>query len=78
MGIWSVINSLSIAIRLTFHADFVQQCLSTPESGRDSPSSPTPLLREWAKLKLASGSWKDALSAAGKVSIPVLWYPSRA
>ena len=34
--------------------------------------TPTPLLREWAKLKLTSRSWKDALAAANDVSLPLL------
>ena len=38
---------------------------------RLSPHSPTPqlLLREWAREKLAYGSWKDALTTAVNVSI---------
>ena len=71
------------AIRLTFHADFLQRCLSAPESNRDATSrghddvpSPTPLLREWARLKLANGSWKEVLSAADSVGTHFLWYPS--
>ena len=36
---------------------------------------PTPLLREWVKATLASGSWKDALAAAVGVSIALLWCP---
>ena len=52
--------------------DFLQRCLSTPESSVDtSPNTPTPtpLLRQWAKLKLTGGSWTDALVAALTVSI---------
>ena len=32
-------------------------------------ATPTPLLREWAKAKLAHYSWKDALFSAVNVSI---------
>lgn len=74
-------STCSSAIHLTFHAAFVKQCLSTRENSGDAPSeghdhvlfhptSPTPLLREWAKLELTGGSWKDALAAAVDVSIP--------
>jgi hypothetical protein len=55
-----------------FAPDFLERCLSTPESSVDttlhSPSS-TPLLREWAKSKLTGGSWRNALVAALNVSI---------
>ena len=53
-----------------FATDFLQQCLSTPDV--NTTISPTPLLREWAKLKLAGGSWKDALVATVNVSV---FYP---
>ena len=42
-----------------FASDFLQRCLSTPESNVDAilhSKSPTPLLREWAKSKLTGGS----------------------
>ena len=65
-----------------FSADFTQQCLSTFESDGDAVSTPTqdttgatvhatptPLLREWAKAKLAHDTWKDALLSAVGVSI---------
>ncbi|KAN0097093.1 hypothetical protein V8E55_001539 [Tylopilus felleus] len=55
-------------------SDFTHQCLSAPESDSDAVSTsteevtvlatPTPLLREWAKAKLAHYSWKDALLSA--------------
>jgi tetratricopeptide (TPR) repeat protein len=55
-----------------FPPDFLQRCLSTPESSvgttLNSPS-PTPLLREWAQSKLTGGSWRDALVTALNVSI---------
>lgn len=38
--------------------------------------SPTPLLRAWARLKLTSVSWEDALAVAGDVDIHVLQRPS--
>ena len=51
--------------------DFLQRCLSTPETKNettlDSPSS-MPLLQEWAKLELTKGSYSDALYAARNVS----------
>ena len=63
-------------------ADFTQKCLSAPESDSDAVSTltqdtnmatvhdtPTPLLMEWAKAKLAHYSWKDALLSAVDVSI---------
>ena len=55
-----------------FATDFLQRCLSTPEGSVDTTLhslSPTPLLREWAKLKLAGGSWREALVAALNVSL---------
>ena len=55
----------------SFTTDFTQQCLSTPESSGDTTLHsplPMPLLRGWAKLKLASGSWKSALIATVNVS----------
>ena len=39
-------------------------------------TTPSPLLKEWAKAKLARGSWKDAIVSAVSVSTPSLWYPS--
>ncbi|KAN0087902.1 hypothetical protein V8E55_006523 [Tylopilus felleus] len=58
-------------------SDFTHQCLSDPESDGDTVSTPTedanmvtvlttptPLLREWAKAKLTHYSWKDALLSA--------------
>ena len=61
-----------------FHTDFLQRCLSTPENGdHTTPHLPslTPLLREWAKSKLTGGSWRGALDAAFKVSIPFVLVP---
>ena len=58
-----------------FGTDFLQRCLSTPETGVDTTLhslSPTPLLREWAKLKLIGGSWREALAAAVNVSISLV------
>ena len=63
-----------------FATDFLQRCLSTPERSDDTilhSPSPTPLLREWAKSKLAGGSWRDALVAAVNVSISFLSTPRR-
>ena len=54
-----------------FTTDFLQQCLSTPESSVDMTlhsQFPMPLLREWAKLELIDGLWRDALVAALNVS----------
>ena len=60
-----------LCIRL-FATVFLERYLSTPEISVDttlhSPSLPL-LLREWAKLKLTGGSWRDALDAAINVSI---------
>ena len=55
--------------------------LSFPESsGNDSwkaiQHENESLLRAWAKLKLTTGSWKDALAAAVGVSPRVYWYLS--
>ena len=62
-------------------ADFTHQCLSVTKCDGDVVSTPTeegnmvtvhvlpPLLREWAKAKLAHYSWKDALLSAADVSI---------
>ena len=58
-----------------FATDFLQRCLSTPESSVETTvHSPFPalLLREWAKSKLTGGSWRDALVAALNVSISFL------
>lgn len=55
-----------------FATVFMPQCLSTPEDGDDTTihsPSPTLLLREWVKLRLTGGSWKDALVDALNVSI---------
>lgn len=61
--------------------DFMQRHLSNPEDNRapvsdttgDKSATPhatlSPLLREWAKVKLSSGSWEDALFSAAGVSI---------
>lgn len=73
----------SCAIHLKkFDADFVQRCLFTRESSGDVASEGHDdvlfheLLREWAKIKLTSGSWKDALDGAVNVGIHSLCYPS--
>ena len=55
-----------------FATDFSQRCLSTAESSADTilhPPSPTPLLKEWARSKLAGDSWSDALVGAVNVSV---------
>lgn len=62
--------------------DFTQRCLSASEDkggvawnatrdGDVAPlqTTPTPLVREWAKAKLTRGSWKDALLSAVHVSM---------
>ena len=70
------------AMHLKFHTDFVQRCLFTRESSGDVASEGHDdvlfheLLREWAKIKLTSGSWKDALDGAVNVSIISLYYTS--
>ena len=43
--------------------------------GTLDPLIPTPVLREWVKATLASGSWKDTLAATVSVSIVLLCYP---
>ncbi|KAF8546584.1 hypothetical protein OG21DRAFT_1491063 [Imleria badia] len=58
---------------VTWVSDFSQRCLSTPDSTGDATfhsPSPTPLLREWAKLKLTGGSWNDALVGALSFTVP--------
>ena len=56
----------------------MQRRLSTPNNkgdaslvtaGHNISYLTTPLLREWAKLRLTAGSWKDALESATNVSI---------
>ena len=60
---------LFLAANPTLTVDFMQRCLSTPESSNIvSDPSPTPLLRAWAKLRLTTGSWEDAMIAAANVS----------
>ena len=39
------------------------------------PPFPPPLLTEWTRLKLTSGSWKDALATTVGVSILGLYHP---
>ena len=65
-----------------FSTDFTEQCLSAPESARNTVLSAVtqdtdtstlhataaPLLREWAKAILAHDSWKDALRSTVNVS----------
>ena len=72
---------------LNITTDFVQRCLQTPgnidnTSGdainsakaqvSQETSHPTPLSREWARSRLMTGSWKDALTAAAGVSMHLL------
>ena len=83
MGFWYV-NTVSICVPCiqNVSADFTHQHLSTPESDGNAVSTPTedgnvvtvhaaptPRLMEWAKVKLAHYSWKDALLSADDVSI---------
>ncbi|KAF8132461.1 hypothetical protein EV363DRAFT_1295913 [Boletus edulis] len=53
-------------------SDFMQRCLSSSKSSNDAVSDgcdvPAPLLREWVKLQLTRGTWKDALSAAVSIT----------
>ncbi|KAI9566208.1 hypothetical protein HD554DRAFT_1206209 [Boletus coccyginus] len=54
-------------------SDYTQRCLSTPDSSGDTtPRSPfpTPLLREWVKLKLIGNSWQDAFVATVNFTAP--------
>ena len=63
-----------------FLLDFMQRRLSTPNRNVDAVSAtlPKPLLREWAKAKLISSTWKDALNLAVSVSnLLALSYPSQ-
>ena len=55
------------------HHDDMQTLPATPHL-----PLPTLLLREWAKFKLTSSSWKDALAAAVVVSLLLLRHPSLA
>lgn len=53
-----------------FLSGFTQRRLSAPERDGDVVSATTasPLLREWAKARLARGSWTDAILSAVGVS----------
>ncbi|KAF8553231.1 hypothetical protein OG21DRAFT_1269071 [Imleria badia] len=58
---------------ITWVSEFLQRCLSAPESSAGTTLhslSPSPLLREWAKLQLTGSSWKDALVAARDFTAP--------
>ncbi|KAF8139668.1 WD40-repeat-containing domain protein [Boletus edulis] len=67
--------------RSSWVSDFLQQYLSiresrggaTSEVAQDENTSmlyaPTLLLKEWAKLKLARGSWQDVLASTDDVSV---------
>ena len=59
---------LFVAAHQPFVSDFTQRYLSTPQNNLLT-ADPTPFLREWAKVTLASGSWRDALVTAVDVSI---------
>ena len=64
---------LFAAAHQPFMSDFTHHYLSTPESDDHNlltpHTDPTPILREWAKVTLASRSWRDALVTAANVSI---------
>lgn len=75
-----LVNSCSTVCLLfiqPFFSGFTQRYLSAPESDNDAAqdngvafdSATTSLLREWTKSKLSSGSWKDALVVAIRVSV---------
>ena len=55
----------------------MQRRLSSPNCDVDavSATSPTPLLREWAKVKLTNSTWKDALDNAVSVSVSLRYRP---
>ena len=58
-----------------FITDFLQRCLSAPANSLDTnirSPPPTLLLREWAKIELTGGLWRDPLVAALSVSISFL------
>jgi hypothetical protein len=66
-----------------FSAYLLQRYFSTPESDQVPPfhatlhsQSPTPILKEWAKLILRKVPWKDAMDTTADVSILLLWCPS--
>ncbi|KAF8553233.1 hypothetical protein OG21DRAFT_1269414 [Imleria badia] len=54
---------------ITWISDFLQRSLSTPENGGVT-IFPTPLVREWAKLKLKRDSWRDALVSVLNFAAP--------
>ena len=70
--------SVALRIRYEFHGDLndLDESIATREEAMQltpcglDPLSPTPLFREWAKSKLTSGSWRDALVVTPNVSIP--------
>ena len=64
---WRVMLPCCSAMHSTFHHRFLA---TIGETTLHSPS--TPLLREWVKLKLTGGSWRDALVAARNVIISFL------
>ena len=59
---------LFVAAHQLFVSDFTQRYLSIPQN-KLLTTDPTPFLREWAKMTLASRSWRDALVTAVDVSI---------
>ena len=65
---------------LNFATGFMQQCLSAPENDRNASSVTSrnnashpmrPLLKEWVRLRLTTGSWQDILSSGTGVRIPL-------
>jgi len=65
----------------SFTIELLERCLSTPNKTNTTahetlrPQLATPLLKEWAKLRLIGGPWEVALAVAVTVSILLLWYP---
>ena len=84
MGFWLVhLVAAGLSYHLLFLSDFMQRCLSAPQSNGDTTSNETgdrnaltphasaiSLLKVWVKAKLNYDSWKDVLASAANVRIP--------
>lgn len=78
VGFWSVhVLPVFLPFIRPFPSDFTQKCLTAPNEAASNTTVPmlhansVPLLKVWAKAKLALGSWQDALTSAVSVSVPV-------
>ena len=88
-GWFILLQLVCLMYHLLFLSDFMQRCLSAPQSDRDTALNATgdgnasalhasvmSLLKEWVKAKLHYDSWKDVLASAVNVRIPSC-YPAR-